>query len=748
MSIKHIDVEGMHCAACVSSVEKALAGIPGISSATVSLLKNSATIEFAEQTVSEDDIRSAVTSAGYSVESIYEEGSGQATVRNRQLLSARQYKTNILIAAPLAFVIMAISMTAMMIDVGQESALSINLILLALSLPVLWAGRSFFGGAWRATIHGHATMDTLVAIGSGSAFVYSLVSTLAPELLPHTSVHVGAYYDTASTIIALILVGKWLEARAKGKTADALESLLELRPPTALVLRNGAELTVEATELVVGDVVIVRPGERIPTDALVIQGASHVDESMMTGESQAVGKEVNSMVIGGTLNSTGVLHMRATAVGSDTVLAAIVRAVERAQESKAPLQRFADKISSVFVPIVVAIAICTFIAWMVFGPADNTFSFAMNAAIAVLIIACPCALGLATPTAIAVGSGSAARSGVLFATAESLEILNDCTDIVLDKTGTITEGNPSVQDSIQANNWRPSITDSEVWAIVAAAEGHSEHPVARAIATHATERATPATPIITNVMAVPGRGLTALAGTHKLRLGSIDLMTEALLIVPPELVEAERNYAERALTTSFVAVDGAVVFAIGISDTIRATSKDAVRTLQQSGRTVHMATGDSKTVAEAIAIQVGITSVHSNSQPLDKQRLVRRMMRAGKNVAMVGDGINDAPALAEATVGISLGGGTDVAKSTADVTLVRDDLRSLVKAIEISAATVKNIKQNLFFAFVYNVLGIPLAAGMFYFWTGQLLSPMVAAAAMALSSVTVVSNALRLKSIT
>ncbi len=755
---KHIDIAGMHCAACVDRVESALSRVPGVEQAAVNLMLNRASVVVDSETATDDDLREAVSSAGYDTEAIYDERETDATrdATERQQVVAQEWQRSLLIAAPFTAIVMAVSMTLMFTQWGHAVGTeTINVSLLILSLPVLYAGRRFYTAAWRAALHRSATMDTLVALGTGAAFVFSVVATFAPSLLPANAVHPGAYYDTTDTIITLILVGKWLEARAKGRTADALKRLMSLRPATARVRRNGVDDEVPIDAVRLKDTIVVRPGERVPTDGVILSGTTTIDEAVLTGESIPVDKAPGNTVTGGTQNLHGSVVISATAVGADTVLAGIIRAVERAQESKAPIQRLADTISGVFVPIVLVIAVVTFAAWMAFGPDAGRLAHAMNAAIAVLIIACPCALGLATPTAIVVGSGAAAKAGILFTTAESLERLRDCAVVVLDKTGTITEGRPAVHRvafsprlaSVAANTWLRSDAETAFWEIVVGLERQSEHPLARAIVAYG-EPLTTSIPEAETVTAMPGQGAVGTVGGRKVRIGNEALMSGSMLIVPPELQQAMDDQAAEGMTSVLVAIDGGVLAAIGLADTIRPSSRSAIAALRARGLTTVMLTGDRAAAAQEIALQAGIDEVLSGVLPTQKAAEIEKRQRRGDVVAMVGDGINDAPALAQADVGIAIGSGTDIAKSTADVTLVRNDLTSLTEAFRISDATLKNIRQNLFFAFFYNVLGIPIAAGALYGITGWMLSPMIAAGAMALSSVTVVTNALRLRRLT
>ncbi len=736
MTQRIVDIGGMHCAACVQRVEDALRAIPDVTAASVNLVTNRALVD-APDHVSDDALRSAVEGAGYAATSIREltAQTNPHELADRLQAISLGYQRDVLLAAPFATVVLVMSMWAMF---EHHAPSWLNTVLLLLATQVMVAGRSLFRGAWNATRNRTATMDTLVTLGTGTAYITSVVVTVAPSLLPSIS-HPGAYFDSASTIIALVLLGKWLESRAKRRTAEALTSLLELHPSTVLVRRNGADVEVSASEVAVSDTVVIRPGERVAVDGTIVTGSTSIDESMLTGESMPVAKAVGDRVIGGTLNTTGMLIVQATAVGSDTVLSGIIRAVEQTQASKAPLQRMADAISAVFVPIVVAIALLTFATWMIIG-GDNATSIALTSTIAVLIIACPCALGLATPAAIIVGSGRAARRGVLFAHAEALERLRDVTTIIVDKTGTLTSGEPRVQDV--------AITSSDprtLAGFVLAAERGSEHPLAIALTGWSAEQldASDAVPEADDVTAVPGRGTVARIGDTRVRIGNAAFMEESMFLIPADLQHAAERFASHGWSSVYVSVQRSVVACIAVADQLRATSRDAVQALSDAGMTVVMATGDHEAPARAIAAEAGINEVLHSATPLVKAEEIRRRQSLGECVAMVGDGINDAPALAQADVGIAVGTGTDVAKNTADITLMRADLTYVLLARRISQDTVRSIKQNLFFAFVYNVVGIPLAAGAMYPLTGLEFSPMIAAAAMSLSSVTVLANALR-----
>lgn len=741
----------MHCAACVQRVEDELQKTPGIIDASVNLVMNRATIHV-DDAVADGSIQEAITRAGYTPEAVYAERS-RPTVDNTQARreeSLDALRASLRLSVPLTVIVMTTSMLAMIPSVHTLLHQRwVDVALLFLTVPVLWAGRSFFETALRGLRYRSLSMDSLVSLGTGTAFIYSAVTILAPDAVAATQHHVGAYLDTTATIITLVLVGRFLETRAKGRAADALQRLMELRPPSARVLRDGQPTDVAIDDVIVGDLVMIRPGERIPLDGIIIEGHSTIDESMVTGESMPVERTINAPVIGGTLNGNGSLVVRTSAVGADTVLAGIITAVERAQGGKAPIQRLADRISGIFVPVVMVIAVATFVAWMVLGPADNTFAHAIQAAIAVLIIACPCALGLATPTAIVVGTGIAAERGILFGSAQSLEQFRQVDTVVLDKTGTLTMGTPAFIDVAYAS----AATETDpalLWSIITSLERRSEHPVAKALSMPPSTLPQAQLGAVTELPverseAVVGKGTVGVVSGYRVRIGTEELMQDALLIIPTELSDAATSMAQAGATSVFVAVNGRVLAAIGVADTLRSTSIDAVRSLRSRGINVVLLTGDNVHVASSIARQAGIDSVIAGVHPEKKAMQIERLQHAGKCVAMVGDGINDAPALAQADVGIAMGSGTDAAKATADVTLVRDDLQSLTTAMDISAGTMQTIRQNLFFAFAYNTLGIPIAAGLLYPMTGMMLSPMIAAAAMALSSVTVVTNALRLR---
>ena len=617
-----------------------------------------------------------------------------------------------------------------------------NWIGLVCATPVvLWAGWPLLQRGWASILNRHANMFTLIALGVGAAYLFSLAGTLVPQLFPDGfRVHglVETYFDTAVVITVLVLLGQVLELRARGQTSSAIRQLLGLAPKTARLVRGGEEADVPIASVQIGDVLRVRPGEKLPVDGIVIDGRSSVDESMVTGESFSVLKESGATVTGGTINGTGSLTMRAERVGRDTLLAQIVRMVGEAQRTRAPIQRLADLVSSYFVPAVVLTAIVAFVAWTMWGP-DPKLAHALLSAVAVLIIACPCALGLATPMAIMVGTGRGAAAGVLIKNAEALERLEKVDTLVVDKTGTLTEGKPRLV-SVKA---LPQFSEADVLRLAAAVEQASEHPLAAAIVAGARERGV-AIPAATRFDSITGRGVSGTVDGRRVQLGNAAFMrSNAVDVAPvPAEVEARRTAGE---TVMFVAVDGWLAGAVSVADQVKPTTPEAIRMLQAEGLRVVILTGDVATTARAIASRLEIDEVIAEVLPDQKREVIQRLQREGRVVAMAGDGINDAPALAQATVGIAMGTGTDVAIESAGITLVKGDLRGIVRARRLSRATMRNIRQNLFLAFVYNAIGVPVAAGILYPWTGLLISPIWASAAMTFSSVSVILNALRLR---
>jgi len=747
---------GMHCASCAGRIEKALASTPGVSSANVNFATNRATVQYDPKATGVENLSKVVRGLGYDVIAAGQ-GEKDAGMEDQQTAEVkvreeeyRQQKVRFLVALALTIPVAVLAMAGHLVPALEEM---LNFpgrvwLELALTTPVLfWAGRGFYTGAWAAARHRSADMNTLVSLGTLSAYLYSVIVTVAPGWLSlgaGTGQHAahemamsgGVYYESAALIVTLILMGRLLEARARSKTSGAIRALIGLQPKTARVERGGVQQDIPVAQLQLGDFVLVRPGEKVPVDGEVIDGASSVDESMLTGEPLPVQKKTGDTVIGATLNKTGSFRLRATKIGKDTVLQQIVRLVQEAQGSKAPIQRLADTIAGYFVPVVICIAIATFVLWFDLAPPETRTTMALLTFVSVLIIACPCALGLATPTAIMVGTGRGAQSGILIKGGEALETAHRLTTVVLDKTGTITRGVPSVTDILA--QW---VEEGTLLRLAASAEGGSEHPLGESIVRSAEERGLTRVPA-SGFNAIPGHGIEATVEGRSVLIGTALLMHDHGMEVDQK---SSHQLAEEGKTPIFVALDGTFAGVIAISDPIKEGSPSAIKRLHALGLEVIMLTGDNKRTAEAIARQVGVDRVLAEILPEGKSEEIKNLQAQGKLVAMVGDGINDAPALAQADVGIAMGSGTDVAMEAADITLVRGDLNGVVSAIALSRATIANIKQNLFFAFIYNILGIPIAAGVLYPMTGWLLSPIIASLAMALSSVSVVSNALRLR---
>jgi Cu+-exporting ATPase len=735
-------VGGMTCASCVARVEEALSSVPGVISASVNLASEKATVEYLERT-GLADMRRAVKDAGYELGPEAQALEDVATAAQREI---RVIRNRFIIAAILTASIMALGWGASF--VGK------SYLLLALATPVqFWAGLRFYRGAWGALKHRTSDMNTLVAVGTSVAYFYSMIAVIAPGLFATGVVEPHLYFHTSAAIITLILLGRFLEARARGRTSEAIKKLIGMQPKTALVIREGKETEIPVEEVQVGDLILVRPGERVPVDGIVRQGYSSVDESMITGESIPAEKKVSDEVIGATINKTGSLEIEASKVGKDTTLAHIVRMVEEAQGSKAPIQRLADVIASYFVPAVIGIAIVTFVVWYFVGPAP-ALTFAFLNFVAVLVIACPCALGLATPTAIMVGTGKGAEHGILIKNGEALERAHQINTVLLDKTGTLTSGEPVVTDIMSAH----SFSQEEVLQLAASAEHNSEHPLGEAVVKAALEKKLGLSPS-SDFNAIPGQGVEASVEGKKLFLGNLRLMKERGLSLNG-LEKKAAELLEGGKTVMFLGLDSQVAGIIALADTLKPGAREALQALYKMGIETAMLTGDNRRTAEAIAQEAGIDRVLAEVLPEHKAGEVKKLQEEGKVVAMVGDGINDAPALAQADVGIAIGTGTDVAMETGDITLISGDLMGVVTAISLSKRTMRTIKQNLFWAFAYNTALIPIAAGVLYLAFGNIgvpsglrfvlgeygfLNPILAAAAMAASSITVVSNSLRLR---
>jgi Cu+-exporting ATPase len=729
-------IEGMHCASCVNRVEKALQKTSGVVKAAVNLSLEEAYVQFIPGLVSMADLKSVIQDTGYE---LVEFPAGEEEDQSEALRRASDstLKRKLVVAAIFSIPVLILSMFDNLPVIRNIPQMTLWYILFFFSLPVVfYSGAQFYRAAWKSMRHFAADMNTLIAVGTGSAFLYSVLNTFIPTLFPAGLSYV--YYDTATVIITLILFGRYLEARAKGKTSQAIKHLLGLQPKTARLVKNGQETDTPLGDVQVGDLIQVRPGERIPVDGIVQQGQSTVDESMISGEPMPVVKKTGDPVTGGTVNSTGAFLFIASRVGKNTTLAQIIKLVQDAQASKAPIQRMADIIAGYFVPVVILIAMSTFIVWLIFGPVPK-LTYALIAFITVLIIACPCALGLATPTSIMVGTGRGAELGILVKNAESLENAHRITTLVLDKTGTISEGKPQVTDIIPVNGF----DDMELLSFTASLEKVSEHPLAETLLKKAEENGLDLeTPL--DFQAVPGMGISGILKDKKILIGNIKMMRQHK-IDTDSIESAHQDLLNSDKTIMYVAVANKIAGVIAVADPIKKDSSHAITRLKKMGLKTIMITGDNPETAQSIAKQVGVDEFYAEVMPDEKAGHVSKLQMRGEMVGMVGDGINDAPALAQADVGIAIGSGTDIAIEASDITLMRSNLSGVVVALELSHATIRNIKQNLFGSFFYNSLGIPVAAGVLYPVLGILLNPMIAAAAMAASSVTVVSNALRLR---
>ncbi len=725
MTTTTLSISGMHCASCATLITKALTKTPGVTNANVNYAIAKATIDHTTA-VTETQLIAVITAKGYKAEPAQSGMAGHDHASMQHEGDINALKKRLLISTALSVPAFIIGMFFMMDGIlytGYELMGAVY-ILFALATPVqFYVGWDFYRGTWTALKNKSANMDSLIALGTTAAYLYSVYALIVGG---------AQYFEISAVLITLVLLGKFLEARATGKTSAAIEKLMQLSPKIATVLRNGKEVKIPVDDVKEGDVLIVRPGEKIPVDGTIIAGESSIDESMITGESMPVDKTKGSAVIGGTINKNGVLHMTAKKVGANTTLANIIKLIEDAQGRKAPIQRFADTISSYFVPVVIVIAIGTFITWMFYG----TFSFALIAAVSVLVIACPCALGLATPTAIMVGTGKGAQQGILIKGGDVLETTHKIQHVLFDKTGTLTKGAPEVTDIISLS----TLTEKQLLIDVASIEHGSEHPLAQAIVKKAGKNKLTK---VSHFKAIPGHGVTATLGSKTYYFGNRKLMRNAKANTKPfekQICALE----EQGKTVMLLAANKKLLGLIAVADVLKETSREAVDKLTSLGLSVYMVTGDNERTAQAIAKQAGITNVFAEVLPGEKAAIVKKLQQKG-SVAMIGDGINDAPALAQADIGIAMGSGTDVALETGDIVLMRNDLRDIPKAIALSRQTMNKIRQNMFWALVYNCIGIPIAAGVFYPLTGWLLSPILAGGAMALSSVSVVTNSLLLK---
>ncbi|BAZ19147.1 cation-transporting ATPase (plasmid) [Kalymmatonema gypsitolerans NIES-4073] len=740
-----LKLRGMSCASCARSIEDAISSVPGVNECSVNFGAEQARVDYDPRKTDLQAIQEAVDAAGYSAYPLQEQNlmAGDDDEEKRyRLKESRDLQQKVTVGGIISTVLV-IGSLPMMTGLNLPfipTWLHNPWVQLVLTTPVqFWCGYSFYVNSWKAFKRHAATMDTLIALGTSAAYFYSLFPTVFPSFFISQGLQPDVYYETCAVVITLILLGRLFENRAKGQTSEAIRKLIGLQAKTARLIRNGREIDVPIEEVQIGDVVLVRPGEKIPVDGEVVDGTSTVDEAMVTGESIPVKKQPGDEVIGATINKTGSFKFRATRVGKDTVLAQIVQLVQQAQGSKAPIQRLADQVTGWFVPAVIAIAILTFIIW--YNIMGNV-TLALITTVGVLIIACPCALGLATPTSVMVGTGKGAENGILIKGAESLEIAHQIQTIVLDKTGTITQGKPTVTDFLTVNG---TLNGNEIKLIQLAAslERNSEHPLAEAVVRYAQSQEVPLVDV-RDFEAVAGSGVQGIVSNRLVQIGTQRWMEE-LSINTQALQQDKERLEYLGKTAVWLAVDGEIKGLMGIADAIKPTSTQAVKALQKLGLEVVMLTGDNRRTAESIAREVGIKRVLAEVRPDQKAATVQALQTEGKIVAMVGDGINDAPALAQADVGIAIGTGTDVAIAASDITLISGDLQGIVTAIQLSRATIRNIRQNLFFAFIYNVAGIPIAAGILFPIFGWLLNPIIAGAAMAFSSVSVVTNALRLR---
>jgi len=746
---KKYNVTGMTCSACSAAVERSVNKLQGVQSVSVNLLSNNMVVDYDEGLLSDEKIIAAVENAGYNATVAEKKKVIEEKDVNHFENEINEIRWRFIISAIFLIPLMYIAMGDMInlpipnLLIGTSNAITYTFTQFLLTLPIVYVNKNYYKSGFKNLFRASPNMDSLIAIGSGAALVYGVFAIFRIAYgLGHNQLEIVAqysmdvYFESAATILTLITLGKYLEARSKGKTTDAITKLMDLAPKTALVIRDGKELELPVEDVIIGDIVIVKPGQSVPVDGVIVEGSSSVDQSALTGESIPVEKREGDSVIAATINKTGYFKFKAQKVGDDTTLAQIIQLVEDANASKAPIAKMADKISGIFVPVVIAIAIVSTLIWLMVG---QTFEFALSIGIAVLVISCPCALGLATPVAIMVGTGMGASNGILFKSAQALETAHMVDTVVLDKTGTITEGKPKITDIVTLDG----ISEHELLSIAATIEKPSEHPLADAIVNRALELNIPIKEI-DDFESISGKGIVAKIEGKQYIAGNLSLMQDWLIDVNDFKGKAEL-FAEDGKTPLYFSDAEQVLGIIAVADVVKPTSFEAINHLKSMGIDVVMLTGDNKKTAEAIRRQLGIDRAVAEVFPQDKENEIRNIQNEGKKVAMIGDGINDAPALARADVGIAIGAGTDVAIESADLVLMKSDLNDVVTALELSKATIRNIKQNLFWAFFYNTLGIPLAAGLFYTLLGWKLNPMFAAAAMSMSSVFVVTNALRLK---
>ena len=731
---KSFPIKGMHCASCVRVTERALKKTPGVLDAVVNLATAKATVTYDGDNCTPQQLAASIAKTGYTLELEEKSEEIQKKEKQKELINLR---TKVIVSLAGGALILWGSFPGLM-NTAPEF-LKNFFVQLLLATPIqFWAGSEFYRATIPALKHRTANMDTLVAIGTTVAYIYSVFVTFFPHVVANLGIDHMPYFDVATIVIGLILLGRYFEAKAKAGTSDAIKKLIGMQAKTARVVRDGREIDIPIDQVVTGDIIRVRPGEKIPVDGVIVEGESSIDESMVTGESIPVDKAKGDTVVGATMNKSGTFTYKATKIGSDTMLAQIIKLVEEAQGSKAPIQRMADLVSSYFVPIVIMLAFVTFGVWYIFG-GESAFLFALLNTVAVLIIACPCAMGLATPTAIMVGTGKGAEHGILIKDAESLEIAGKINTVVFDKTGTLTKGKPEVTDIVPLNN----IKKDEVLRLAASIEKGSEHSLAEAIVKYADEQKV-STDSVTKFQAIAGHGVEGIVGKQKVFFGNRRLMDREKVDYQDESSQISKLESE-GKTVMMLTVDGKLAGLVAVADTIKDTAKEGVEALKKKGIEVIMITGDNQRTASAIAKKLGIDRVLAEVLPDQKEAEIRKLQAEGKKVAMVGDGINDAPALAAADVGIAMGTGTDVAIEAADITLINKDLRSVASAIELSKKTMRTIKLNLFWAFGYNIILIPVAMGILYPVFGLLLSPIFASVAMATSSISVVTNSLLLK---